>query len=126
MEELRRGGWIDDPDVVLRGRLEEALESGAGVLWAVSLVAVREEEYESEGFAPLREPGDDELIEDDLRPVDEVAELRFPEHERFGRCDRVAVLEPDRGILGQGRVVHLERGRRGCEVLHGREALAGV
>ena len=32
---------------------------------------------------------------DDLRAVDEVAELRLPEHERLGRRDRVAVLEAE-------------------------------
>ena len=46
-------------------------------------------------WPPLREAGDDELVDRDLRAVDEVAELRLPEHERLGRGDRVAVLEAD-------------------------------
>ena len=48
----------------------------------------------------------------DLRAVDEVAELRLPEHERLGRGDGVAVLEAERRVLGERRVVHLERRRR--------------
>ena len=126
MEELRGGGRVDDPDVVLGRRLQEALEPGAGVLRPVSLVAVRKKQDEAKRLAPLREPGDDELVEDDLRPVDEVAELGLPEHERLRRGDRIAVLEPDRGVLGQRRVVHLERRRRRLEMLHRRETLAGV
>jgi hypothetical protein len=44
--------------------------------------------------------------------VDEVAELRLPEDERLGRGDGVAVLEAERGALGERRVVELERGVR--------------
>ena len=40
-------------------------------------------------------PGDEELVDHDLGAVDEVAELRLPEHERVRRGDRVAVLEAD-------------------------------
>ena len=46
------------------------------------------------------------------RAVDEVAELRFPEHQRLGCGDAVAVLEAKRRELGQRAVVELERGQR--------------
>ena len=41
----------------------------------------------------LDRPGAEELVDDDLRAVDEVAELRLPEHQRLGRRRAVAVLE---------------------------------
>src|SRR5215471_20199172 len=101
MEELAGGRGVRDPDVLLRRRLQEPLEPGARVLRPVALVAVRQEQREPESLTPLRQAGDDELVEDDLRAVDEVAELRLPEDERLGSGDRVAVLEADGGVLGQ-------------------------
>ena len=108
MEVLRRRGRVDDADVLLGGELEEPLEARARVLRAVALVAVREEERQARGLAPLGEPRDEELVDDDLRAVDEVAELRLPEDERLRRRHRVAVLEAERGVLRERRVVGLE------------------
>ena len=88
-----------------RNRSSRALECSG----PVALVAVREQQRQPRRLPPLREAGDDELVDDDLRAVDEVAELRLPEHERLGRRDRVAVLEPERGVLRERRVVDLER-----------------
>ena len=59
-------------------------------------------------------------------PFDEVAELRLPEDERFGRRDRVAVLEADARVLRERGVVDLERRSRVVEVLHRRERRPGV
>ena len=72
---------VRDPDVPLRRELEEPLDAGARVLGAVALVAVREQQREPGGLLPLREARDDELVDDDLGVVDEVAELRLPEDE---------------------------------------------
>ena len=124
VEVLRGGRAVRDPDVLLRGELEEPLEAGARVLRPVALVAVREQQRQPRGLTPFRQARDEELVEHDLRAVHEVAELRLPEHERLGRRDRVAVLEPERGVLRERRVVDLE-GRVGLvEALHRREALA--
>src|SRR5690348_9031258 len=84
VEVLRRRRAVRDPQVLLRRKLQEALEAGARVLGAVALVAVRQEERESGRFPPLRKPGGDELVDDDLRSVDEVAELGLPEDEHLG------------------------------------------
>src|SRR5215813_12924144 len=94
--------WSSDvcsSDLLLRRQLEEALEPGARMLGPVALIAMRQEERQARGLSPLGQPGSDELVDDDLRAVDEVAELRFPEDERLRRCGRVAVLEADAGVL---------------------------
>ena len=62
----------------------------------------------SERLAPLRLTGRDELVDDRLGAVDEVAELRLPQHQRVGVGHRVAVLEADGGELRQRRVVGQE------------------
>ena len=93
VEVLRRRRQVRHADVALGGELQEALEAGAGVLRARALVAVRQQQRQARGLAPLGQAGDDELVDDHLRAVDEVAELRLPEDERLGRLGRVAVLE---------------------------------
>ena len=126
MEVLRRRRAVRDPDVLLGGELEEALELRARVLGPVPLVPVRQEQRQPRGLPPLREAGDEELVDDDLGAVDEVAELRLPEDERVGRRDRVAVLEAETGVLGERRVVDLDRGAGVGQVLDRRVRLAGA
>ena len=110
MEVLRRRRRVDDPLVVLRTQGEEALHARAGVLGALAFEPVGEEQPDAAGLAPLVLGGGDELVDDDLRGVDEVAELRFPQDECFRVLHRVAVLEAERGVLGEHRVVQHERG----------------
>ena len=96
------------------------------MLGPVALVAVRQQQRQPRRLAPLRAAGDEELVDHDLGAVDEVAELGLPEHERVGRGDRVAVLEPERRVLRERRVVDLEGGVRLREVLDRRVRLARV
>ena len=126
VEVLRGRRDVRDPDVPLGGELQEALDAPARVLGAGTLVAVRQEQREPGRLAPLREARDEELVDHDLRGVHEVAELGLPEHERFGRLDRVAVLEAEAGDLRQRAVVQLERRRCRLEVLDRRVLLAGL
>ena len=100
---------------------EEALDAGRGVLGALALVAVREQHDEAGGLVPLVLGGHDELVDDDLGAVHEVAELRLPDDEGVLVGDRVAVLEAERGELRQQRVVRPEAGavaRRRVEWAH--------
>jgi hypothetical protein len=50
------------------------------------------------------------LIDDDLRAVGEVAELRLPQHQRVGLGEAVAIFEAEHGLLGEARVDDLEFG----------------
>ena len=125
MEVLGRRRAVRDADVLLRAELEEALEPRARVLGAVPLVAVRQEQRQPRRLLPLRAARDDELVDHDLRAVDEVAELRLPEDERVRGRDRVAVLEAERRVLRERGVVDLERGVRPGQVLDRGDGLAG-
>ena len=126
VEVLRGRRAVHEPQVDVGGRLEEALGSRARVLRALPLVAVRQQEHERRLQAPLRAAGRDELVEDHLRAVDEVAVLRFPDDEAIGLLDVVAELEADGGVLGERAVVDLERRPRLRELLQRHELLAGV
>ena len=109
VEVLRRGRRVDDPQVVLGAEREEALDPRARVLRSLTLEAVGEQHREAGRLAPLVLGRDDELVDDDLRAVHEVAELRFPADPGLRIRHRVAVLEAERGVLGEHRVVEHER-----------------
>ena len=98
-----------DLHVVLGTELQIALGPRGRMLGALPFVAMREQHDEAADAAPFRFAGRDELIDDDLGAVGEVAELRLPDDEplRIGR--RVAVLERQHRILGQHGIDDLER-----------------
>src|SRR5439155_22509736 len=51
----------------------------------------------------------DELIDDHLRGVAKVAELRFPKDQALGAIETVAILETEYGGFGQRAVENLHR-----------------
>jgi hypothetical protein len=101
MEVLGCGRGVRHADVLVRSALQEALEPGARVLRPVALVAVWEHQREPRRLPPLRAARDDELVDDYLRAVDEVPELRLPEDQCVGGGNGVAVLEPECCVLGE-------------------------
>ena len=107
--EVRRGRRrTRDGHVVLGAHLQVALDAGGRVVGALALVAVGEQQHDARALAPLLLGRGDELVDDGLGAVGEVAELRLPQHERVGALDRVAVLEAHRGVLAEQRVVDPE------------------
>ena len=126
VEVLRRRGRARHAHVALGGRAQEALEAGRGVLGARALVAVGQQQREAGGLPPLGQARDDELVDDHLGGVDEVPELRLPQHERLGRLLAVAVLEAEAGELRERAVVQLERRERVGQVLDRADGLAGL
>src|SRR6266478_3652867 len=104
VEVLRRRAQVADLHVVLGAELEEAFEARARVLGALALVAVREEQHEAAHALPLRLGAGEELVDDHLRAVDEVAELRLPEDQPARVGEAHAELEAEDGVLGQHAV----------------------
>ena len=112
MEVLPGGGRIRHVHIPFRAQLQEALESRARVLRPLPLEPMREQEDDARILPPLRPVRGEELIDDRLRDVGEVAELRFPEHEVFRRGCTEPVLEAQYRRLREGTVVDLERRAR--------------
>src|SRR6266849_3023626 len=104
VEVLRRRGQVADLHVVLGAQLEEALEACARVLRALALVAVREEQHEAAHPLPLRFRAGEELVDDHLRAVGEVAELRLPDDQPARVGEAHAELEAEDGVLRQHAV----------------------
>src|SRR5579871_1152035 len=78
MEVLSGVRRLSDLAVVLGRELDEALNAGARVFRPLPFVAVGEKHDEARKQVPLGFSGADELIDDGLRDVHEIAELRFP------------------------------------------------
>ena len=91
---------------------EEAFRARARVLGPLAFVAVRQQQHQRRRLPPLGARRGDELVEDDLRAVDEVAVLALPDDQPVRGLHVVAVLEPDRGVLAERAVVDLEAGLR--------------
>src|SRR5580704_5728410 len=96
------------------------------MLWPTAFVTVREQQRESRRLSPFCLSGRDELVDHDLRAVEEVAVLRLPEVKRVGLLRRVSVLESHAGILRERAVSNFERGLRFCNVLKRNPDGAGV
>ena len=101
MEVLRGRGQIADLDIVLGAGLQESFEARAGMLGALAFVAVWQKQDDAAGPLPFRFRRDDKLIDDGLRAISEIAELRFPQAQHFWVIERVTVVEPKNGGLGK-------------------------
>ena len=108
VEHLRRRGRHAHLHVVLRAQLQEALGTRRRVLGTLAFEAVRQQHDQAADPAPLHFAGADELVDDHLRAVHEIAELRFPDHEARRVRRRIAVLEAHDRLLGQHRIDDLE------------------
>ena len=73
-------------------------------------VAVWQQHDESRALPPLVVGGHEELVDDDLSAVDEIAELGFPQRQDFWAFDGIAVFETERSVLTEQRVVDPEFG----------------
>src|SRR5882762_1848798 len=87
------------------------------MLGTLALVAVRKEQGQSREAPPLGLAGADELIDDDLCPIAEIAELAFPNRQamRFGRGE--SVFESHDRFFRQHRVRYGERRLAGGKML---------
>src|SRR5262245_49177437 len=106
---IRGRGAVRDLPVVLGAELEIALEPRRGMFRPLALIAMRQQEDEPRHAEPFALARGNELIDDDLRAVGEIAELRFPQHERVRLGEAVPVLEAEHGLFRQHRVDDFER-----------------
>src|ERR1700761_6538998 len=78
------------------------------MLRPLSFITVREKNDNAAQQSPLVLARRDELVDDDLRTVGKIAELRLPHHQRFGIIAAVAVLKAEHSSLREDRVIHLK------------------
>src|SRR5512137_1168243 len=78
------------------------------MLRTLSLVTVGKKQDQVAGLLPFAFGTCDEIVDDNLGPVGEIAELSFPYHKAQGAGDTVAEFKPKDAGLGKGAVKHLE------------------
>src|SRR5258708_25685334 len=78
VEHLRRRRGNANLHVELGAELQKSLEARRGVFRTLAFVAMRQEQGDAGHAAPLGFPRADELVDDDLRTVAEIAELALP------------------------------------------------
>src|ERR1700675_3429822 len=103
----RRG--LANLQIVLGGQLHVALDARAGMLRALALVTVRQQKNESSRKIPLVFAGAEELVDDYLRAVGKISELRFPKNQRFWIVAAESVFESNTSRFGKRRVVNLAK-----------------
>ena len=89
---------------VVVGHLQKAHHSGRGVFGTQSVQPVGQKQSDIGGLVPFGLCGTDEVVENDLGPVEEVSELCFPNDQIVRVAQRVAVLEAQHALLAQMRV----------------------
>ncbi|MCY1238751.1 hypothetical protein D9M72_515080 [compost metagenome] len=122
MRSRRRG--VGHDHVLFGTKLQEALDPCGRVVRTLAFVAVGQHEHQGGTLAPLLLGRGDELIDDGLRAVDEVAELRFPQHQCIGALHGVSVFEAHRSVFGQQGVVDPQLGLVIGEVAQGQPFIA--
>src|SRR4051794_20064559 len=105
MEVLRCRRWLAYLHVVARAELQIALNASAGVLWSLAFHAVRQQHSDARQQSPLLFAGGDELVDDDLAAVCEIAKLRLPHHQSLRKVAAESVLEAEHRLFGEFRVV---------------------
>ena len=90
--------------------LQEAFEPGAAVFRPLPLVPVRQQHHEAAEAVPFILAAGEELVDDDLGGVHEVAELALPNDQALRRVDAVPVLEPQHAGLRQAGCCGFRRG----------------
>ena len=117
MEVVGGRGQVAHRHVALGAELQIPLQPGRGMLRPLTLMAMRQQQRQAGHAQPLGLTAGEELVDDHLRAVGEVAELRFPQHQRVRVGQRVAVFEAQHAHFGQQRVEDLDLGLIGRDVV---------
>jgi hypothetical protein len=104
---LDRGRWVRHLDIIFRRHREEPLQTRARMFRALALEAMRQEQHETAETFPFVFGAGDELIDDDLRDVPEIAELRLPANQSRRRVEAIAVFESQDADFRQRRIINL-------------------
>jgi len=76
------------------------------VLRALAFITVRQEQHQAGEQVPLGFTGHYELINDGLRNIGEVAELRLPQHQHLREIAAVAIFKTQDSGLRKRRIVN--------------------
>ncbi len=99
---------VGDLHIIFGAGLQEPLQPGGGVLGPLPFIAVRQQHGQAAHAQPFTLARRDELVDHDLGPVHEIAELSFPHHEVIRADHRISILESEHTGFGQRAVENVE------------------
>src|SRR6266702_2532990 len=103
--------------IVFGGKLQETLDARAGMLGSLAFETMRKQKPYARRQVPFVLARANELVDDHLRAVGEISELRFPQHQRLGKIAAEAVFEAETSRFGKRGIVNLAPGLLGRNVL---------
>src|SRR5437016_36091 len=108
MKILRGCRRLNDLNVVLRREGEESFQPRARMLGPHALKAMRQQQYQSGQPPPFIFRAADKLVEDDLCRIDEITELRLPNHQTIRAIEAVAIFETKRARFAKRAIVDFD------------------
>ena len=110
VEVLGRRRGHHDLNVVFRCKHEKPLQPSAGVFGTLAFESVRQQHDQSAQVLPFVFGAGDELIDNHLGRVGEIAKLSLPEDEAVRKHKAVAVIKSQHACLGERTVKDLDLG----------------
>src|SRR5215510_1101282 len=101
---LGRSRWIRDLDILLGAQGEKSFKASARMFRSLAFKAVRQEQHETAQLLPFILGAGDKLIDDRLRDIPEVTELRFPQNQPFRTIQTVTIFESEHASLRERAV----------------------
>src|SRR5258707_12981001 len=92
---------IGDHDCQLGAHLEESFHTGAAVFGSLSFISMGQEERDAIHALPFLFGGGDELVDRSLGPITEVTELGFPQYERVGVGQCIAIFKSQYSVFAK-------------------------
>ena len=92
MKILSGSRWINDLHIVFGAEMQKSFEARAGMFGALAFEAMRQKQHKAAEAFPFVFGAGDELIDDRLGGIPEIAELRFPQtraHPDNRGCSRI-------------------------------------
>src|ERR1700691_5804389 len=107
MEEVRGRRAVGDLHIVFGAHLQITLEPGRRMFRPLPFVTMRQQADEARHTQPFALTRRDELVEDHLRAVGEIAELRLPDGKRVRLGKWITIFAPEDGLLREFRTYDL-------------------
>src|SRR5579871_294495 len=108
MEILRCGRWLRYLNIIFRGKLQVSFDSTAGVFWALTFIAMRQQHHQTGEQSPFIFASHNELVDDYLRAVGKVAKLRFPQGKAVRVIAAEAIFKAQHRSFREDRVISLK------------------
>ena len=109
MEDLCRSRRIDNLNVVFGRQLQKTFEPRARMLGACTFESVRQQHHQAAQPVPFVFGTDNELVDDHLSDIGEIAELSFPTDQSVGGIQTVSVFVTEHSRFAQTTVVDFDR-----------------